>query len=142
MLSEFAGLSERFLAVAAKGVAFFETHRHLPIYAYRDSETTWEEVDPTLREEMDAIRAGLRELIVPIYYHLAHSPLLHAVDHRNFSDLVREMNAALELRKLRPKTRDDRCLSFDDAEEQYHEAFRRAKEYLDLVPTSAEPAAD
>lgn len=142
MSSEFAGLSERFLAVAAKGVAFFEIHHDLPIHAHRDSESTWEEVDPTIRADLDVIRAGLRALIVPIYYHLAHSPLLHATDHLDFSDLVREMDAALELRKLHPKTRDDRCLSLYDAEEQYHEAFRRAKEYLDLVPTPPAPAAD
>jgi hypothetical protein len=52
------------------------------------------------------------------------------------------MNAALELRKLHPKTRDDRCLSVDDAEYQYGEAFRRAKEYLDFVPTPAGPLVD
>jgi hypothetical protein len=60
MSSSFAGLSECFLAVAAKGVAFFETYCDLSICAYRDSESSWEEVDPSIREEADVIRAGLR----------------------------------------------------------------------------------
>jgi hypothetical protein len=64
---------------------------------------------------------------------MSASRLLHARDYRDFATLVREMDAALDFRKLRGRWNDERLQPFE-AEYRFREAYRRVLELLDFVP--------
>lgn len=103
MSEEFMHLRVNLESVAAEGKEFPERLRSAPILGLRRADSTWACLDPADRETADRIWEQLRALAVQLYQHLAASPLLGPPDHRSIGDHLRTMEAAMQLRRQRPR---------------------------------------